>query len=118
MAVSRKQRDEIFGSGSARKRWSVNENVRQRTPFFRLRFPRDGLYLRLRSIIMADSYRIGPYGPEFMISQKAGMDSDVTDKLPAGDYELRANSETLRCRRNRRRFLFTRGDGGHPRTVP
>jgi hypothetical protein len=22
-----------------------------------------------------------------MISQKAGMDSDVTDKLPAGDYD-------------------------------
>jgi hypothetical protein len=33
MAVSRKHRDEIFGSGSARKRWSVNESVRQRTPF-------------------------------------------------------------------------------------
>jgi hypothetical protein len=65
---------------------------------------------------MADSYRIGPYGSEFMVSQKAGMDSDVTDKLPAGDYELRANSVTLRCRRNRRRFLSTRGDGGHPRT--
>jgi hypothetical protein len=33
------------------------------------------------------------------------MDSDATDRLPDGDYELRANSETTRFRRNNGRFL-------------
>jgi len=33
------------------------------------------------------------------------MESDATDRLPDGDYELRANSETTRFRRNSGRFL-------------
>ena len=33
------------------------------------------------------------------------MESDATDRLPDGDYELRANRETTRFKRNNGRFL-------------
>jgi hypothetical protein len=33
------------------------------------------------------------------------VDSDATDRLPDGDYELWANGESIRFRRNSGRFL-------------
>jgi hypothetical protein len=41
--------------------------------------------------------------PEF--SDYRIMDSDVTDRLPDGDYELLVNGQRIRLRRNGGRFL-------------
>jgi hypothetical protein len=40
-----------------------------------------------------------------MFSDYRIIDSDATDRLPDGDYELLANSESTRFRRNSGRFL-------------
>src|SRR5713101_1722368 len=55
-------------------RLPVNENLRQRTHFFPTTIPdRDSLYSYFEDSEMADTYRITPQGPEFMVSQNAGV---------------------------------------------
>src|SRR6266852_5058802 len=50
------------------------KNVRQRTHFFQTTIPdRDSLYSYFEDSEMADTYRITPQGPEFMVSQNAGV---------------------------------------------
>ncbi len=52
----------------------VNENVRQRTHFFQTTIStRDSLYSYFGGSEMADTYRITLQGPEFMVSQNAGV---------------------------------------------